>query len=211
MSNYLRYYLSFLILAQLSVGCKNSDNNKSLSNKTSDSVSSRAAAKEDSTTSKISAPVAFDPASVNDALAEKIKILLVNDYLKADSAVIDTIDRKFNLYQADLNNDGRNETFVNFFTPYFCGTGGCTLLLLDSDLKVITRFTVTETPLYIDFSYKNNWMVLFVKSGGQWRSLTFKDGKYPSNPSVVKNSVTGPSDNAKVVFSDLQRTKVYDF
>jgi len=212
MSKYLRYSISFFILFQLSTGCKDRESDESVSVENADAVTTTGATvKEEVDTSKILVPVAYEPASVNDALAEKIKQLLKNDYLKADIGVIDTSDRKFNIYEVDLNNDQTKETFVNLYTPYFCGTGGCTVLLLDNNLKLMNRFTVTETPLYIDPAFQSKWKVIYVKSKGQWKSLTYTKGKYPSNPSVATNSEVAPQEESVIIFKDNHSSKTYSF
>lgn len=211
MSKYLRYYIGFLFLTQLCPACKHRDSNQSLQQQSADSVSSQSVSKNDLNASEISGSDAYKPASVNDAVADEIKQLLINDYLKADIGVIDTGDRKFNIHEVDLNNDQKKETFVNLYTPYFCGTGGCTVLLLDNNLKLMNRFTVTETPLYIDPAFENNWKVIYVKSKGQWKSLTYTKGKYPNNPSVLKNSEVGPKEGSVIIFKDNHSSKTYSF
>ena len=112
-----------------------------------------------------------------------------------------------------MNNDGKQELFINFITPYFCGSGGCTLLLLDNNWKTITRFTVTSTPLMIEPNKEQKWAVLMVKDNGVWKDLLYKNGKYPSNPSLLsKSKVDAPSGHAQVIFSDeFSSAKTFDF
>lgn len=146
-----------------------------------------------------------------DSLAVKVKDYITSEYLKSeDLKVIDAAERKFNLYQIDLNNDGKKEIFINFFTPYFCGSGGCTLALLDSDLKLINRFTVTRTPITIDSKTENGWKVLWLQDGNAWKKLINKNGKYPSNPSLIENTKEAPETNALKLF-DTNTSKSYSF
>lgn len=172
--------------------------------------------KDDSTTNdlpKNDAPVKMDQdsMSVND-LAEKIKEVITTKYLKPeDLKVIDSAERKFSYHEIDLNNDGKKEIFVNFFTPYFCGSGGCSLALLDSDLNIISRFTVAETPLFISPDTKNGWNVIYTKSRGKWKALEYENGKYPSNPSVVKDSKAEPDTKSISIFKDQDQSKIYNF
>ncbi|MGY0407332.1 MAG: hypothetical protein ACWIPJ_03110, partial [Polaribacter sp.] len=119
--------------------------------------------------------------------------------------------RKFQLYKVDLNNDGNKEVFVNFMTSYFCGTGGCTILLLNSNLKKINKFTVIRT-LYIEKTLQNGWRVLMTKSEGNWVKLMYKNGAYPSNPTVLKPTNELPSENAEILFKeDSSKLKTYNF
>lgn len=148
----------------------------------------------------------------SDSLADKLKEVIKSKYLKPeDLKLLDSNDRKFSFQEIDLNDDGKKEVFINFFSPYFCGTGGCSLLLLDSDLNIITRFTVTETPIYISPETKNRWNVLMVKSRNAWKTLEFANGKYPSNPSVAKDSSSKPDPKSILVFKDPNDSKVYNF
>jgi hypothetical protein len=153
----------------------------------------------------------FDLNTVEDSLAIKIKDYITSEYLKSeDLKVIDAAERKFNLYQIDLNNDGKKEVFINFFTPYFCGSGGCTLVLLDSDLKLINKFTVTRTPITVDSKTEDGWKVLWIQDGNAWKILTNKNGKYPSNPSMIKLTKEVPESNAVKLF-DNNTSKTYSF
>lgn len=137
--------------------------------------------------------------------AEKIAHYIASEYLTSgDLKAIPMNDRKFRHQQIDLNGDGKMEVFVSFYTPYFCGTSGCTVLLLDDHLKPITKFTVTTPPLYADPEMKNGWKTLYVQDGKAWKSLTDENGKYPSNPSLLPASSNEPSEEAQGIFEDKQ-------
>jgi len=147
-----------------------------------------------------------------DSLAERIKNVITTEYLQSnDFKVISPDGRKFTFQEVDFNNDGEKEIFVNLFTPYFCGTGGCSLILLNPNLEIINRFTATETPIYIDSKFENGWNVLIVNSKGNWKALISENGKYPSNPSVVKNSASKPDSNTIAVFKNDDNSKIYNF
>lgn len=138
-----------------------------------------------------------------DSTAEKIAHYIADEYLTpGDLKAIPMSDRKFRYQQIDLNTDGKMEIFVSFSTPYFCGTGGCTVLLLDDHLKPITKFTVTTPPLYAEQETTDGWKTLLVQDREGWKQLTFKNGKYPSNPSVLPASSVEPSDYAQGIFTE---------
>lgn len=83
--------------------------------------------------------------SVDNKLADKIKDYITSEFVtEADSKAITEDQRKFNLYKVDLSNDGNDEVFVKFATIYFYGTGSCTILLLDSNMKLITQLSSTR-------------------------------------------------------------------
>ena len=151
--------------------------------------------------------------SVDDQLAKNIKNLLINDYLKDDVNVIKDSDRKFQMYKIDLNKDGKQEVFVRFLTSYFCGTGGCSFLLLDYQGEIITDFSVTRAPIFAEQTYKNDWQILLVKDAGVFKELVYDNGTYPSNPSLLEKApYDAPSGHAEVMFDkDFSNCKTYNF
>ncbi|MDR0228824.1 MAG: hypothetical protein LBI72_07155 [Flavobacteriaceae bacterium] len=152
-----------------------------------------------------------------DAVSSEI-VLGVSNFLtkklltEADLNTMSATDRQFKLYTTDLNGDGKKEIFVNLTGSYFCGSGGCTVLLLDSTYKLITKFTVMQGSIFVEPTTENDWKVLTVKSEGEWKSLVYADGTYPSNPSIVeKAKYDAPSGQAVVVFDEAQQLDVYEF
>lgn len=136
-----------------------------------------------------------------DSTVQKLKNFLITDFLKNDLQFLKEDDRKFQYENIDLNGDAVPETFVRFSSSYFCGSGGCTFLLLDSNQKVITKFTVMDAPIYIDKTIKNGWKVLVVKDYGKVKELVFDGKKYPSNPSMVKRAAyETPNSEAVILF-----------
>src|SRR6218665_1960255 len=135
--------------------------------------------------------------------AEKIAHYIANEYLTpGDLKAITMSERKFHYQQIDLNGDGKTEVFLSFYTPYFFRTGGCAMLLLNDHLKPITKFTVTRPPVYADSATKNGWKILYLQDGYQWKALHYKNGKNPSNPSVLPKSSEKPSEQATIIFPD---------
>lgn len=154
----------------------------------------------------------FADQSIDDKLAKKLKDYIATEFLKeGDLRAIKEEQRKFQLYKIDLNNDGEEEIFINFITSYFCGTGGCTVLLLDSNLELINSFSPTQT-LYVEEILENDWKILLTKSEGEWRKLIYEDGAYPSNPTIIETEGEIPSENAVLLFNeDNSNAKTYTF
>lgn len=150
--------------------------------------------------------------SNNDEILNKVKTYLVDDFLKDEIQFMTSTDKQFQMTLVDLNDDGKDEIFIQFVSPYFCGTGGCTFLLLDSQLKHINTFSVTRAPIYVE-TIKNNWANLYTVNRGELKILEFKNGKYPNNPSVAKNATsTEPSKNWLQIFNDdLDKQTIYTF
>ena len=155
----------------------------------------------------------FVAQSTDQQTADNIKTFLVQDYLKEDLSFLQAIDRKFQFYRIDLNGDGNDEIFVRFMGPYFCGSGGCTFLLLDQYAEIITRFSVTRAPIFVEPTKVNEWSLLLVKDAGVFKELTFQDGSYPANPSVLQKApYDAPSGHAQVMFHDeLYISKTFNF
>ena len=151
--------------------------------------------------------------STDEQTAQNIKNFLTQDYLKDELSFLQPADRKFQFYKIDLNDDGNEEIFVRFSSPYFCGSGGCTFLLLDKYGEIITKFTVTRAPIFVEPSKVNGWSLLLVKDDGVFKELTFNEGSYPSNPSMLpKAPYDAPSGHAQVMFhDDMYLSKTFDF
>lgn len=148
-----------------------------------------------------------------DSVAPLVANYLIDKFLKPeDKRTISEGERRFSLYRSDLNNDGKKEIFVYLNSPYFCGTGGCTVLLLSPKGELITKFTVTRPPIFIEPRFRNGWKILTVKSEGEWKELIFKAGSYPANPTILdKASYDAPSGRAEIAFDEKDSSKIYRF
>jgi hypothetical protein len=116
--------------------------------------------------------------------------------LKDNYKFISKENRRFIFFETDLNDDGNNEIFVGFNGIDFCGTGGCTALLLATNGKLITYFTVADYPFIIYNEKTKGWKNLVVRSNHADRLLTWNGNKYPSNPSLAPKYKGLPSDEA---------------
>nr|WP_315169956.1 hypothetical protein [uncultured Flavobacterium sp.] len=122
--------------------------------------------------------------------------LTLKDLYKDDLAknFIDANSKKFIFFEYDLNEDGKKEILVGLTGGYFCGTGGCTQLLLDDQGNVITQFSVSGNPVVIDTNKTNGWKDLFIYSGSKYRIVKFNGKTYPSNPSILPELKVTPGD-----------------
>lgn len=199
-------HLLIFILCLLLFSCKG----EVQSSKTNENKEELEVTKEGAAETK---PSEFVVQSTDVQTANNLKNFLKLDYLKDDLEFLQPLDRKFQFYKVDLNADGKDEIFVRFLGPYFCGSGGCTFLLLDSFGEIITRFTVTRAPFFIEPSKENDWSILLVKDAGVFKELVFKDGTYPSNPSVLpKAPYDAPSGHAEIMFEDeLYKSQTFEF
>lgn len=92
--------------------------------------------------------------------------------------------RTFQYAEADLNEDGSKEVLIQFRNSYFCGTGGCTYILMTAAGELITEFSVSDAPFYVLAEKSNGWHDLVIPQGGVYNRMVFNGKSYPSNPSV---------------------------
>jgi hypothetical protein len=150
--------------------------------------------------------------STDPQTADNLRNFL-KSYTAADYEFLTENDKRFQFYRVDLNDDGNEEIFIRFMGPYFCGSGGCTFLLLDNYGEVITRFTVTRAPIFIEPTKVNGWSLLLVRDSGVFKELTYENGSYPGNPSVLpKAPYDAPSGHATVMFDEtFAKSKTFEF
>ena len=193
-------YLAFICLLVISCKGEGQKSSKSIDKIPEQMTTSDTISKDTNSENKTTE---FVRQSTDEQTANNLKNFLVNDFLKDDISFLEPKDRKFQFYKIDLNNDGNEEIFVRFISSYFCGSGGCTFLLLDKYGEVITKFSVTRAPIFVERTKVNGWSVLLVKDAGVFKELTFENGTYPSNPSVLpKAPYDAPSGHAQVMFDD---------
>lgn len=198
MKNILHFFVMIALLGFVS--CKNQ-------NKTSLPESNTQEMQEDSAKSVAQEPL-VDPDPTDTIPAElygknssgmqtaALVRLTLQDLYKKDleKNFIDENSRKYIFFEYDLNDDGKNEIFVGLIGTYFCGSGGCTQLILDDQGNVISTFTVSDYPVIIDNNKTNGWKDLFIYSGSKNRIVKFDGKSYPPNPSVLPELKSTPGD-----------------
>src|SRR5208282_1408183 len=109
---------------------------------------------------------------------------------------IPTEETKATQYSAafvDLKDHGAKEVIVYLSSDGWCGTGGCTMLILapeDTSYRVVTKTTITRLPIRVLATKSNGWHdISVVVAGGGIQpgyeaELSFDGKTYPSNPSV---------------------------
>jgi len=154
----------------------------------------------------------YDPSSVDDLMSKNITNFLKYSFLKNELDQLTEFDRRFQMYLIDLNGDGKDEYFVRFMSPYFCGTGGCTFLLLDRYAEIITQFSVMDAPLYITKIKSKGWHNIYLYNNGSYRELKYNGKKYPSNPSTAAKIKFNKKEIVKTIFDDSNSpAKTYSY
>jgi hypothetical protein len=119
------------------------------------------------------------------ATAEKIKQLIVKKYPATGVG-----ERKFYYNAVDLNDDGKNEYQVGLVGSDFCGTGGCTMLVLNPSMTQISRMILVEFPVFVgapggaEVTKKYSNLYVYTKGKG-YVKLVWSGKAYPSNPSTA--------------------------
>jgi len=91
----------------------------------------------------------------------------------------------------DLDHDYKTEEYLLYIMdPMLCGTGGCNLLIIDGNGKILSETSVTKLPIYTDIvtseelqTAQKSWSTLYVWSNGSYRKITHDGTKYLSNAS----------------------------
>lgn len=105
----------------------------------------------------------------------------------------------------DLNGDGQSEAIVYLMGGKWCGSGGCSTLILTQDKnswKILTKITVTRLPIRVLFSVSHGWhnIGVWVQGGnvknGYEAELMYDGRSYPRNPTIspareIKEQVEG--------------------
>lgn len=144
-------------------------------------------------TTNVASP-ATEMASATPATDAAMKAVLqttIADYVKQQNAPLDTNHRYF-ADTIDLNGDGIQDGVVVFSSSYWCGTGGCTMLIFegqqDKTFRLVSETTLVRPPVTVSETKTNGWrdLMLTVSGGGgpaKPVALKFDGKKYPLNPS----------------------------
>lgn len=95
---------------------------------------------------------------------------------------------------ADLNDDGKTEAIIHLTSNNWCGSGGCTTLVLvreGDSWRVLTEISITRPPIRVLTKKSNGWRSIAVRvqgggiHPGYEAELRFDGKTYPTNPSVA--------------------------
>ncbi|MFA9395577.1 MAG: hypothetical protein ACERJ1_12825 [Halodesulfovibrio sp.] len=115
---------------------------------------------------------------------EDVQALVEKQIYLPEKLAMPTDRTPYKYGQHDLNNDGVAELFVLIQDQYFCGSGGCTAYLFSADGKKLSRFTVSEPPVFVSEKQTKGWKDLIITSRGVQHVMQHDGKKYPLNPSV---------------------------
>jgi hypothetical protein len=90
---------------------------------------------------------------------------------------------------ADLDGDKQDDALALLVGPFWCGTGGCTMLVfraVGDGYKFVSDSSVTREPIRVSTQTSHGWYDLIVGTKGTGDVLMQYDGqRYPSDPSTL--------------------------
>lgn len=131
--------------------------------------------------------------TLQGAAADVALKAFLRDYLKSGNGEFDRTTRYSAVYAKLSAGAEAPETVVYVSGRYWCGSGGCRMLILKPEgasFRVIARTTITWPPIRVLHTTTNGWhdVGVWVQGGGiqpGYTALLPFDGKaYASNPSV---------------------------
>ncbi len=119
----------------------------------------------------------------------------------------------------DLKDNGTQEVIVYLISDGWCGTGGCTMLILTPEgtsYRVITKIPITRLPIRVLTTKSNGWhdITVWVQGGGiqpgYEATLSFNGKAYPDNPTMpTTRRVTGKAAGKIVVPRNAEGKLLY--
>lgn len=111
-------------------------------------------------------------------------------FLKTNYNDASETSRHFIYNAVDLNDDGKDEYLVELTGGDWCGSGGCTVLILDKNFKLNTRMTVVNAPIYVGApggkeTTKGYSNIYIQNRDGSITKMAWNGKKYPTNPSIA--------------------------
>jgi len=140
---------------------------------------------------------------------ESLREFLKN-YVGDYSAYPEVKDTRYVAVFVHLRDDKSQQVIVFLDGRAWCGTGGCTTLILvpkDSSYTILTKMTIVHEPIRVLNTKSHGWhdLGVWVQGGGiqpgYEARLSFDGTTYPSNPSVPPAQPLTETVKGKVVVS----------
>ncbi len=134
----------------------------------------------------------------------------LRDYIGAPTQEKETT--RYSSVFVDLRDDGAQEVIVYLSSDGWCGTGGCTLLILapeGTSYRVVTRIPAVRLPIRVLTSKTNGWHDVTVVAGKPLNEeiLPFDGKTYPSNASMPPAHPLSGEAAGKIVMPETAEDK----
>lgn len=166
-------------------------------------------AKPDNKAAALDAQIVLASKAVDPALQTALQKAIAS-YMKQQGATPDASHRFFADY-INLNGDGVQDALVVFSSSYWCGTGGCTMLVFQGQnnktFRLVSESTLVNPPLTVSETRTNGWrdLIVDVSGGGavpKKVALKFDGKKYPLNPSDQPSIPANTPIKGTLLFSE---------
>lgn len=194
-----------ILTGMLLLSCSPSENKGSGTPKNTDTVATGENPTITQTDTITKLPHSADLKTV-DLVKQKLASMYKEDLSKK---LIDSRSRKFKLFEYNINENPKKEIFVGLTGPYFCGSGGCTMLLLTPEGDLINKFTVVTYPISVGNTSTKGWKDLILHSNGQDHLMKFNGKAYPGNPSA--QATYHPNDQQNVAKGLTPTDQTFDW
>ena len=133
----------------------------------------------------------------------------LRDYLARGGGGADRTTR-YRFALVNLDGSGKKDVIAYVTGRSWCGTGGCTMLILAADgssYRVISRIPITRAPIRVLTVTSKGWrdIGVWVQGGGiqpgYEADLPFDGSGYPTNPSAPPARRLGADTEGEVVLS----------
>ncbi len=153
-----------------------------------------------------------------DSAADSVLKAFLQNYLKSGSSEFDKTTR-YSAAPANLSDAKVPEVVVYVAGHAWCGSGGCTMLILRPDgvsFTVIARTTITRPPIRVLQTATNGWhdVGVWVQGGGILAGytavLSFNGKAYASNPIVPPaRKLAGDADGEIIIPKSAEGFPLY--
>jgi hypothetical protein len=153
----------------------------------------------------ISGPPFAAPRSADDVLKEFLQHYMHKPLSERDKTT------RFISAMVNLDDTGTQETVVYLIGGGWCGSGGCTTLILrpqGTSYEVVSELTVVQLPIRVLATKSHGWhdISVHVRGGGIIEAydavLRFDGNSYPTNPTVYPARRAHGREAGKIVIPD---------
>jgi hypothetical protein len=106
---------------------------------------------------------------------------------------------RYSYHLVDLNGDGKLDAIVYPVGFYFCGTGGCTLMIFQgvgTGFQSVGQVSVSRTPIVVTSAKTNGWKNLIRTTAGGGLPLNYSYLRYRPGTGTYQSEEQVPTNTA---------------